>query len=107
MIVNINVLTAVVEDGVLAERDGGLVIDLQVDGAGLLLFSPLSYARRRANHTPWQAAVAAAMYFASQEDSATTLCFCDCQVMTLLPRKKRTPVVLLRVSMSPARSLSL
>ena len=32
----IDVFAAVVEDWVSAERDGGLIVDLQVDGAGLL-----------------------------------------------------------------------
>ena len=36
MIMNIDVLTAVMEDRVPAERDGGLVVDPQGDGAGLL-----------------------------------------------------------------------
>lgn len=34
------------------------------------------------------------MYSASHEESATTLCFWDCQLTGLLPRKKITPVVL-------------
>jgi hypothetical protein len=47
------------------------------------------------------------MYSASHEESTTTFCLEDCQVMGLLPRKKTMPVVLLRWSMLPARSASL
>jgi hypothetical protein len=39
-------------------------------------------------------AVAAAMYYASQDKSATTFCFCDTQDTMLVPRKKATLVVL-------------
>jgi hypothetical protein len=41
------------------------------------------------------------MYSASQLDKATTCCLTDCQLTRLLP-KKRIPLVLLLVSMSPA-----
>ena len=47
------------------------------------------------------------MYSTSQLDMATTCCLTDCQLMGHLPRKKRIPLVLLPVSMSPAWSLSL
>ena len=48
-----------------------------------------------------------AMYSASHKLSATMRCFCDCQLIALDPSKKMTSVVLLRVSRSPAMSLSL
>ena len=47
------------------------------------------------------------MYLASQLDRATTYCLTDCQLTRHLPRRKRIPLVLLLVSMSPAWSLSL
>jgi len=47
------------------------------------------------------------MYSASQLDRATICCLTDCQLTRHLPRKKRIPLVLLLVSMSPAWSLSL
>jgi hypothetical protein len=47
------------------------------------------------------------MYSASQEERATSFYFEDCQVMGLLPRKKMMLLVLLRWSMSPAKSASL
>jgi hypothetical protein len=53
------------------------------------------------------AAVVAATYSASHEESATTRCLMDGQQINQLPRKKRVPLVLFLVSMSPARSLSL
>ena len=68
---------------------------------------PMKSLSSRASHTPWQVAFATAMYSASQEERATTFCFEDYQVMVLLPRKKTMPLVLLRWSMSPAKSASL
>ena len=47
------------------------------------------------------------MYSASQLDGATTCCLTDCQLTRHLPRKSSFLLVLLLVSMSPARSLSL
>jgi hypothetical protein len=40
-------------------------------------FIPNISAISRLNHTPWQAAAAAATYSASHEDKATIFCFCD------------------------------
>jgi hypothetical protein len=37
------------------------------------------------------------MYSASQPDKATTYCLTDCQLTSLLPKKKRIPLVLLLV----------
>ena len=47
------------------------------------------------------------MYSASQLDKATTCFLTDCQLTRHSPGKKRIPLVLLLVSMSPAWSLSL
>jgi hypothetical protein len=47
------------------------------------------------------------MYSASQLDKTTTYCLTNCQLMGHLAKKKRIPLVLLLVSMSPAWSLSL
>src|ERR1043165_8469593 len=52
-------------------------------------------------------AVEADVYSASQLDMATTCCLSDCQLTRHLSRKKKIPLVLLLVSMSPAWSLSL
>ena len=52
-------------------------------------------------------AVVAAMYSTSQLDKATTFCLTDCQQTKQLPRKNMVPLVLLLVSTSPAKSLSL
>jgi hypothetical protein len=60
----------------------------------------------RLNHTPWHAATVAAMYSASLVERATTFYFCDCQLIRFPPRKYATPVVLLLVSISLAKSLS-
>ena len=38
VITNVNMLTAIVEDGVLTESDGGLIVNLQISGAGFLPF---------------------------------------------------------------------
>jgi hypothetical protein len=47
------------------------------------------------------------MYSASQLEKVTTCCLIDCQLTRHLPKKKRIPLVLLLVSMSPTWSLSL
>lgn len=65
--------------------------------------SPSSWA----SHKACVEEVVAAMYSASQLDRATTCCLIDCQLTRHLPKKKSVPVVLLLLSMSPARSLSL
>jgi hypothetical protein len=75
--------------------------------SGAATSEPVKSRSSRASQTPWQAALATAMYSTSQEESATTFCLEDCQVMGLLPRKKTMPVVLLRWSMLPARLASL
>jgi hypothetical protein len=41
------------------------------------------------------------MYSASQLDKATTYCLTDCQLTRHLSKKKRIPLMLLLVSMSP------
>ena len=46
------------------------------------------------------------MYSASQLDNATTFCLINCQLTEHSPRKNMVPLVLLLVSVSPARLLS-
>ncbi|WVZ90943.1 hypothetical protein U9M48_037193 [Paspalum notatum var. saurae] len=45
------------------------------------------------SQTAWHAADAPTMNSASQEDNATTRCFCESHVTGFPPRKKITPVV--------------
>ena len=52
-------------------------------------------------------AVVAAMYSASHEDNATVFCFIEPQHMMDEPMIKTYPEVLIRSSISPAKSLSL
>jgi hypothetical protein len=94
VILEIDVLVAVVQYRVLTERDGGLVVDIENERRRFLV--------QKLAEQPWHAAMAAAMYSASHEEVATAFCFWDCQLMGLLPRKKSTPEVLFLESTSPA-----
>lgn len=76
MVHRIYVFALVVEDGVLAED----MTDLSTLSTTLPDSSFLRSPMRRASETLWHAAAVAAMYSASQEESATTFCFCDCQL---------------------------
>jgi hypothetical protein len=61
---------------------------------------PSMSVKSRASQTPWHAVPTTVMYSTSHEDRATTRCLAAYQVIVLPPRKKMSPLVLLRVSMS-------
>jgi hypothetical protein len=57
------------------------LLSTKIIGARTSLFS--SSPRSLLSQSPWHPVVEAAMYSASQEDAATTRCFCDCQLIGL------------------------
>jgi hypothetical protein len=59
-------------------------------------------ANNRASHTPSHAAAQTTIYSASQENNATTFCFCEHQLTGLDPRKDIIPKVLFQSSISLA-----
>ena len=101
----INMLTAVMEDGVLAEGDGCFVVDLQRDLLRLCILD-IAGEPSKPDALAGRCRGGDILRLAGGQ-SYTTLCLCDCQLIKLLPRKKKTLVVFLRVSTLPALSLSL
>ena len=101
---NVDVLAPVVENQILREGDGGLVVHHQ---CWWVSFHTGQLAQQPAQPHNWHATMAAATYSASHVDSATTFCFSDNHEIGADPRKTSTPKVLRRPSMSPAMSASL
>ena len=89
--------------GFLARAKADLLFTLSSTTSALL---PRSSPSSLDSHNACVVADAAAMYSVSQLDSATTFYLVDCQQTNLPPRKNMVLLVLLLVSMSPARSLS-
>src|SRR6185312_9510669 len=89
--------------GFLARAKADLLSTLSSTTSALL---PRSSPSSLDSHSACVAAEAAAIYFASQLDSATTFCLVDCQQTKQPPRKNMVPLVLLLVSTSPTRALS-
>ena len=101
---DVDVLAPVMENRILREGDGRLVVHHECGG---FASTPVSSPNSRRNHTAWHAAVAAATYSASHVDNATTFCFSDSNEIGADLRKTSTPEVLRRPSMSLAMSASL
>jgi hypothetical protein len=99
----LNVLAPVMQDMVLDD----MAALLSTISSSALTSVSKSSPIRQANQTPWQAAAEAAIYSASHDDSVTTFCLEDCQVIGLLDRKYIIPLVLFLSTGLPTMSLSL
>jgi hypothetical protein len=93
---HLDVLAPFMKNGVLCQGQSGLAVHPEFHR-----FSVSSEEITKQSNKPERLSQTAAIYSASQLDKATTSCLTDCQLMRHLSKKKRIPLVLLLVSMSP------